>query len=130
MISSRVQDSLLDAIAWAYAEHMAQLGYRGPLNIQSKRLADGSYVPFELNARFTGQTDARALLGFNEALLAIEHFLDLEFEVGVTTLLDGPPSVSRILTSYAADLRDIETLNVHGLWSKADTPTDSKTSAS
>ena len=115
----RVHDDQLDATALLYGALMAQRGYRGPLNIQSKRLSDGRYVPFELNARFTGQTDARALLGFNEAYLAIDHFLDLGWEPETDSYAGKPASVARILTSYTTDRRDVDALANEGRWARS-----------
>lgn len=115
----RIHDDQLDALALLYGARMAQSGYRGPLNIQSKRLSDGRYVPFELNARFTGQTDARALLGYNEAYLAIEHFLDLEWELETETHARQPESVARILTSYTTDRQDVDALAKEGRWARS-----------
>jgi carbamoylphosphate synthase large subunit len=41
-----------------------ELGLRGPLNIQG-RLTDNGFRIFEMNARFTGITGLRAIMGFN-----------------------------------------------------------------
>ena len=43
-----------------------QLGSTGPLNIQGRVSADGKFVPFEINARFSASTYLRTLAGFNE----------------------------------------------------------------
>lgn len=51
----------------AVAREIAQrLGSTGPLNIQGRLAADGRFVPFEINARFSASTFLRALAGFNE----------------------------------------------------------------
>ncbi len=114
-----ILDNHLDAMARRYGERLAQMGYRGPLNIQSKRLGNGQYVPFELNARFTGQTDARALMGYNEVLLAIEHFLDFNWDMQANAPALPPRSVTRMMTSYATDRRDVEALTEQGQWIRA-----------
>ncbi|GBD04371.1 Ribosomal protein S6--L-glutamate ligase [bacterium HR19] len=44
----------------------------GPMNIQG-RLKDGFFLPFEINPRFSASVYARALAGFNEVHLFIEH---------------------------------------------------------
>ena len=51
------------AVACQIAE---RLGSTGPLNIQGRVTADGRFVPFEINARFSASTFLRALAGFNE----------------------------------------------------------------
>jgi carbamoyl-phosphate synthase large subunit len=43
-----------------------RLGSTGPLNIQGRVNADGRFVPFEINARFSASTFLRTLAGFNE----------------------------------------------------------------
>jgi carbamoyl-phosphate synthase large subunit len=51
----------------AVASQIAQrLGSTGPLNIQGRISADGKFVPFEINARFSASTFLRTLAGFNE----------------------------------------------------------------
>jgi carbamoyl-phosphate synthase large subunit len=51
----------------AVASEIAQrLGSTGPLNIQGRLAADGRFVPFEINARFSASTFLRTLAGFNE----------------------------------------------------------------
>jgi protein-tyrosine sulfotransferase len=70
-----VEDSSLESVAEAYAHCLAALGYQGPLNLQGKSLADGSFVPFELNGRFTGSTSARTHMGYNQVMHALNHFL-------------------------------------------------------
>ncbi len=46
------------------------LGSRGPLNIQG-RWDGSSFMPFEINPRFSGTTSMRAMAGFNEPVLLI-----------------------------------------------------------
>ena len=45
--------------------HFLGLGLRGPLNLQGRLTDDGPKF-FEMNARFTGITGLRAMMGFNE----------------------------------------------------------------
>jgi carbamoyl-phosphate synthase large subunit len=42
------------------------IGSRGPINVQGRLDADGGFVPFEINPRFSASTYLRALAGFNE----------------------------------------------------------------
>ncbi len=50
------------------------LGGLGPANVQL-RLTDRGPVVFEINARFSSTTSARAHYGFNEAEMSIRHFV-------------------------------------------------------
>ncbi|MBN1805926.1 MAG: NAD-dependent epimerase/dehydratase family protein [Sedimentisphaerales bacterium] len=54
-----------------------KLGMRGPLNIQG-RLTNNGLKLFEMNARFTGITGLRALMGFNEVEACIKEWLNIE----------------------------------------------------
>jgi nucleoside-diphosphate-sugar epimerase len=49
-----------------FVEALVSLGARGPINLQGRLGADGRVQFFELNARFTGITGIRALMGFRE----------------------------------------------------------------
>lgn len=53
---------------------LVDLGARGPLNLQG-RITNQGLKLFEINARFTGITGLRALLGFNEVEACIRHWL-------------------------------------------------------
>lgn len=55
---------------------LKQLGHRGPLNIQG-RLTDKGFKIFEMNARFTGITGLRAIMGFNEVEICIKDWLEM-----------------------------------------------------
>jgi len=55
---------------------LKELGHKGPLNIQG-RLTDRGFKIFEMNARFTGITGLRALMGFNEVEACIKKWLDI-----------------------------------------------------
>lgn len=55
---------------------LKELGHRGPLNIQG-RLTDQGLKIFEMNARFTGITGLRAIMGFNEVETCVNDWLGL-----------------------------------------------------
>ncbi|MBF0612971.1 MAG: carbamoyl phosphate synthase, partial [Magnetococcales bacterium] len=61
------------------------LGGLGAINFQF-RLLDNQPVCFEINARFSGTTSVRALLGYNDVAMAVRAFV-LGEEVGQPTLL-------------------------------------------
>lgn len=56
---------------------LKEFGHRGPLNIQG-RLTDQGLKLFEMNARFTGITGLRAIMGFNEVESCIKNWLDID----------------------------------------------------
>jgi nucleoside-diphosphate-sugar epimerase len=56
---------------------LKKAGLKGPLNLQG-RLTDNGLKLFEMNARFTGITGLRALMGFNEVEACIKAWLHIE----------------------------------------------------
>jgi len=48
----------------------------GPANFQFRRGPDGEFRLFEINARFSGTTPMRALLGFNEVHMVLQRVLN------------------------------------------------------
>ncbi|WKY43256.1 NAD-dependent epimerase/dehydratase family protein [Eubacteriaceae bacterium ES2] len=56
---------------------LKELGHKGPLNIQG-RMTDSGFKVFEMNARFTGISGLRAVMGFNEVEACIREWLKLE----------------------------------------------------
>ncbi|MGQ9366780.1 hypothetical protein [Azospirillum sp. ST 5-10] len=63
-----LDDAGVAAAVRAWGEALGRRGHRGPLNIQGKRLADGRFLPYELNPRFGGSAAVRAALGHNQVL--------------------------------------------------------------
>ena len=61
--------------AKSYARVLSARGWRGPVNIQAARDADGHVMPFEVNPRFGGGTWLRRLAGFDEVGLVLHSFL-------------------------------------------------------
>jgi nucleoside-diphosphate-sugar epimerase/carbamoylphosphate synthase large subunit len=57
--------------------HLVQLGLRGPLNLQGRMTNTGLKL-FELNARFTGITGLRAMMGFNEVEACIREWAGID----------------------------------------------------
>lgn len=72
------------------ANQLAGLGCCGPVNVQTKQVASGSFVIFEINFRCTGLTGARAKMGFNE----------LDILSGKTTGAGWQAAVTRRLVAY------------------------------
>ena len=69
-----------DARIWESLEeifpYLFRKGMWGPINIQGRMTAEGPRF-FEMNARFTGITGMRSMMGFNEVEVLIKNFLDL-----------------------------------------------------
>jgi nucleoside-diphosphate-sugar epimerase len=57
--------------------YFAELGLKGPLNIQG-RLTNEGFKIFEMNPRFTGITGLRALMGFNEVEASVKEWLSID----------------------------------------------------
>jgi len=75
VISSGYSQGLIDDFpaVRAIAERIAlAVGSRGPINVQG-RLRNGIFVPFEINPRFSASTYLRAMAGFNEVDIFLEH---------------------------------------------------------
>lgn len=53
---------------------LAAKGARGPINLQGRLTSDGHLRFFELNARFTGITGIRAMMGYREVEAAVRAF--------------------------------------------------------
>ena len=68
-------DPDLLALGTACAAAATVEGWRGPLNVQTKRDGAGGYRIIELNGRFTGGTSGRLLLGFDEVRLLLDDLV-------------------------------------------------------
>ncbi|KBZ63808.1 hypothetical protein K875_02520 [Mycobacterium [tuberculosis] TKK-01-0051] len=80
LISSGYSQGLIEAYpaVCEIAKLIAQrLGSTGPLNIQGRIASDGTFVPFEINARFSASTYLRTLAGFNEVDWYVRQLLGL-----------------------------------------------------
>jgi carbamoyl-phosphate synthase large subunit len=109
------RDPRLDAVAVRYTEAVIRGGWRGPFNLQCRRLPDGSYAGLEMNGRPTGATSARAWLGFDEIGHLVERF------VGPGRLPPHPrvedAVVIRFPTSYPLRRSAVRHLEEHREWS-------------
>jgi hypothetical protein len=75
VLNQRVEDRGLIELGERYGAAMRDEGWIGPLNIQAKPMGDGTFVPYELNARLSGGTAARAQMGHDDIGIAIRMFL-------------------------------------------------------
>lgn len=62
----REENPDLLGLGQAYAEALARDGWRGPVNVQCRRLPDGRFEMFELAGRFAGGLGGREAVGFDE----------------------------------------------------------------
>jgi len=67
-------DDYPDCVAYVRRVAKALQPY-GPANLQFRRGHDGQFRLFEINARFSGTTPMRALLGFNEVHMVLQKLL-------------------------------------------------------
>lgn len=63
------------------ATALSAAGARGPINIQCQKAPDGKLWIYEFNARFSGATAARRLMGFDEIAMALERFAGIHLPV-------------------------------------------------
>ncbi|MGE5667396.1 MAG: hypothetical protein ACM338_04290 [Betaproteobacteria bacterium] len=96
----------------------AAAGWRGPLNVQCQRSADGALFIHEFNGRFTGATVDRWLLGFDEVGPAIECFTGVRID-GERASAPVALEVFESLVARGADPRDVEALTRDGVWRRA-----------
>jgi carbamoyl-phosphate synthase large subunit len=78
VISSGYSQGLIDDFPElrAAAERIAiAIHSEGPLNIQG-RVRSGKLIPFEINPRFSASTYLRALAGFNEVDVYLQHVIN------------------------------------------------------
>ena len=119
--SKRVEtdrDPVSQEIGARCAQAFSAADWRGPLNIQCQRSAEGTLYIHEFNGRFTGATVDRWLLGFDEVGAAIERF------TGVRLASDRAAAPAALeafesLVARGADPRDVETLAREGVWRRA-----------
>lgn len=91
LISSGYSQGLIDDFpeVRAQAEKVAvALGSVGPMNVQG-RVRGGTFVPFEINPRFSASTYLRAMAGFNEVDIYLRSILE-----------PPPPARSRVRSGY------------------------------
>ena len=113
--SEVLDDPLLEAVVREGAELLGRHGLIGPCNINGRRLVDGSWGFFEVNARFTGATSVRAAFGFNEVEAAWRHFIEGEEKPDCLTF-DKDQVVCRYLAETVVRKGDLDELRQRGKW--------------
>lgn len=100
--------------AWTSA--LSAAGWRGSLNLQFRRLADGSYLGFELNGRMSGSSSARCHLGFHEPRILVEQFLGPSAWPDTEPVRCEPGFVSRSLSDGFVAASEVARLRAEGVW--------------
>lgn len=115
-----LKEPALERLTAAYARALGPLGYIGPINLNCKKIGPGQFVPYELNGRFTGSSAARAALGFNEVIYALDYFLDGRRPKPINGLRDENHAlrsiVQRIPGTHLLDLAEVAGLTSTGVW--------------
>jgi len=117
-ISIEVEEDLsydAKALGECCAEVFGSLGWVGPLNIQCQRTPEGLLEIYEFNARFTGATAARALLGFDELGIVLQKISGVDIQ-GLR--LESATRVFRQPTSRIASNSLLRSLRADRCWSK------------
>ena len=113
---NREADTL--ALATRCGEVFSRLGWRGPLNIQCQRDRHGRLKIHEFNGRLSALSAERWMLGYDEVAADIELFTGLKL---ATTHWATRPARNVVaqLCSRGADPANVDTLQKHGVWTRA-----------
>jgi len=106
-------------IASRFSTEMAQLGWRGSLNLELKRDPRYGLQAIEMNGRCGGGTSARRLLGFDEVALTINQWLGQPI-----IAVSGPPvgenyAVNKSLSDFPIPSEGLDTLRREGVWTRS-----------
>lgn len=101
------ENSDLWATLDAIINYLIKIGLRGPINIQGRNTNNG-FKFFEMNARFTGITGLRAIMGFNEVEALIKDFLDINPKVKELKLNDRRIGIRQVANRVIEADRNIE----------------------
>ena len=105
----------LTTTARRWAETLAGVGWRGPVNVQCQQDIGGAYVAFELSGRFTGATAGRYFLGHDELGHFMEDRLGSPRGKAVKVVASEPIKYQRTLgVSHDA----VQTLVRDGIWDR------------
>jgi carbamoyl-phosphate synthase large subunit len=107
-------DAKARGIAELCAKVLAAAGWRGPMNIQCQPDASGRLMIHEFNARFTGATAARRLLGHDEVGVALNTFIDVKLDEAAC--FHNARVARESLVPRAASYDDVQLLADVGNW--------------
>ena len=99
------------------ASVFAEAGWRGPLNIQCLPSESGTLMIHEFNARFTGATGARWLIGHDEIGSAIRAFTGRDVAPAFPWS-EAPTRAIEGLMPRAADPQWVRALSERGEWTR------------
>jgi carbamoyl-phosphate synthase large subunit len=111
-----VDDAEMEATMRRFVSAAAREGWRGSLNVQFRRLADGSYCAFEIAGRMTGTTSARRLFGYDEIGLLARAFAGVELPIGKTGVVPMDGSVTKSLADFYTPAEWAAQLARDGWW--------------
>ena len=103
------------AVTRAYAEAIADAGWRGVFNLQCRQTSHG-YIGVEMNGRMSGSTSARGWLGYDEMRTLIRDFYHIDIGSDARYPQNTPGTVYRYLTDYFVADKDAEVFNQTGVW--------------
>ncbi|KQV86824.1 hypothetical protein [Pelomonas sp. Root1237] len=109
-------DGELRPMLQAFGAALADLGWRGPFNVQLGRTPDGLLLAFEINGRFTGSAATLGHLGLDYIGECLGAFLEGAPLPGVR-----PATAQRVdkrLGNWALDLDAADTLRRAGVWER------------
>lgn len=110
-----IEDADLGRAAREWAGVFARAGWRGPLNMQCQRGADGALAIYEYNGRFTGATAARRWLGFDEVGCVLHDWLGLALPAAAPATHE----VVRYLVGRPRRAADARELGERGCWQRS-----------
>lgn len=110
-----IDDAELGRVAREWAGVFARAGWRGPLNMQCQRDAEGVLAIYEYNGRFTGATAARRWLGFDEVGRVLHDWL------GQALPADAPATHEVVRYVVGRPRRDADTRELvdRGCWQRS-----------
>jgi len=115
-----VDDPEMAATMERFVRAAAREGWRGCLNVQFRRIQDGSYCAFELAGRMTGTTSARRLFGYDEIGLLAQAFAGFELPTGWTGAPPMTGSVTKSLVDFYTPTDWADQLARDGCWRRSE----------
>lgn len=116
--SVRVDDPALSQTAGDYARALAEIGWRGPLNVQCRRSVQGEYFMFELAGRIAGGLGGRELVGIPETRIMLAALFPARFPQPLVEPTDGVIAIKQPLT-VAIEAGNLETFGREGVWRRS-----------
>ena len=116
--SMRADDPALAEKAGAYARALAQIGWRGPLNVQCRRSGEGEFFMFELAGRVAGGLGGRERLGIAETQTVLATLFPERFVRPGRSHGNGTVAVKHPQT-LAIDGGDLAAFEKDGVWRRS-----------